>query len=451
MGNSNISQPGGSASFTNENLKPTVPASTIAVEHDAAAATHDSVYFTISLDNLSSRFAHSGSGSILKTYGGGETLLATSMNNGLATYSLIDDNGTPNGEPLFFKPLPARGGEFYAPCLSGVAPSYFEAASGATGDSRMAVQKMPADSIPVVVESFNPTGGGNVNRLLAVMPCDGIIDDIVLLSDTGTSSDASNNLTFQVVNETDTLNLLASAKSTNGAEISADTAYNLGCDQNREFSKGDVLSLTITGNGTPTDLSSAQFRVAVRYVGFEGYNRVFVDSSSNLNFVGEGNAYANSYALSASEKALKLSVGSKTGSDEWVYFDDSQGNADDRLRVDNSGSGNVSVTSIEEGGGSNDGAYGSQIPVKLYIDPTESDPANRLKQNFLAFDFVIPPVQGEDNRFQNVEYVASVAGLYQVYWDSGNSKFVYNNTSTGTDTTFGLSQEVRPYEAIKSA
>ena len=86
------------------------------------------------------------------------------------------------------------------------------------------------------------------------------------VSDTATAaSDAGNKYDFQVANLTQTNNLLASAKSTNGAEIAANTVYDLGPDQNRQVAANDVLELQITKTGAPTDLSGAEVAVVVEY------------------------------------------------------------------------------------------------------------------------------------------------------------------------------------------
>jgi len=95
------------------------------------------------------------------------------------------------------------------------------------------------------------------------------ISDVHIVSDTATSgSSAVNNWSFQVRNLTAGLDLLATAKTTNGAEIAADARYSLGVDQNNakaNLGGGDVLELQITKTGTPTDLSSAKVIVQVDY------------------------------------------------------------------------------------------------------------------------------------------------------------------------------------------
>lgn len=95
------------------------------------------------------------------------------------------------------------------------------------------------------------------------------VSDVYIISDTATtSSDGTDNWTFQVVNLTETEDLIATAATTNGAEIAADTRYALGVDQNNvkaNLDAGDVLELQITKNGTPTDLSSANVLVQIDY------------------------------------------------------------------------------------------------------------------------------------------------------------------------------------------
>ena len=107
---------------------------------------------------------------------------------------------------------------------------------------------------------------GSDDRYLFVAPAASYIRQVSLVSDTATSSsDGTDNYTFQVANLTQTNNLLASAKSTNGAEIAADTVYDLDPDQNQQVAANDVLELQITKNNAPTDLSSAEISAVIEY------------------------------------------------------------------------------------------------------------------------------------------------------------------------------------------
>lgn len=95
------------------------------------------------------------------------------------------------------------------------------------------------------------------------------IVDVCLVSDTATtSSDGTDNWTFQVVNLSEGFDLIATAKTTNGAEIAADTRYAMGVDQKNEkadLTGGDVIELQVTRNGSPTNLNSAKVLVQVDY------------------------------------------------------------------------------------------------------------------------------------------------------------------------------------------
>lgn len=81
------------------------------------------------------------------------------------------------------------------------------------------------------------------------------IEKVNLVTNNTTISDGSNNWTFQIENVTQTLNLLASAKTTDGAEITADTAYPVIADQNQTIVTGDVLRIIMTKTGAPVDLT----------------------------------------------------------------------------------------------------------------------------------------------------------------------------------------------------
>lgn len=105
-----------------------------------------------------------------------------------------------------------------------------------------------------------------VNIPLIAAPSAITISDVKIISDTATTgSGAGDNYTFQIENVTAANNLKASAKSTNGAEISANTIYAIGLDQNLTLTTGNVLRLVVTKTGSPTSLASAKIMVQVNY------------------------------------------------------------------------------------------------------------------------------------------------------------------------------------------
>jgi hypothetical protein len=107
---------------------------------------------------------------------------------------------------------------------------------------------------------------GSINKYLFIAPNRCVIRKIKLVSDTTTaSSDGSNKYTFQVVNLTKTLNLLSTAKTTNGAEITQHVAYNLGADQNLVIDANDIIQLQITKTGSPTSLATAALSFQIDY------------------------------------------------------------------------------------------------------------------------------------------------------------------------------------------
>lgn len=93
------------------------------------------------------------------------------------------------------------------------------------------------------------------------------INDIVLISDTATtSSDGSNKFTFQLANLTQSKNLLATAKTTHGAEITGDTPYSMTPTQyNSNLAFGDVIELQVTKTGSPTDLANAVVALSIQW------------------------------------------------------------------------------------------------------------------------------------------------------------------------------------------
>lgn len=83
------------------------------------------------------------------------------------------------------------------------------------------------------------------------------VSDCLIVSELGVTSSGSNYWDFQVRNLTASVNLRSAVKSTNGAAITADTAYALGLDQNRTPSAGAVLQLQMTKTGSPNALTEA--------------------------------------------------------------------------------------------------------------------------------------------------------------------------------------------------
>jgi len=114
---------------------------------------------------------------------------------------------------------------------------------------------------------INGIGAGTVNNILFTAPASSfVITDVKIISDTATTaSDGSNNYTFQIGNVTAGVNLRSSAKSTNGADIAANTTYSLGLDQNLTIASGDVLRLVTVKTGAPTSLSSARIIAQVNW------------------------------------------------------------------------------------------------------------------------------------------------------------------------------------------
>lgn len=105
-----------------------------------------------------------------------------------------------------------------------------------------------------------------VNVPLIAAPSAIIISDVKIICDTTTTaSNGTDNWTFQIANVTAGNNLKATAKTTNGAEITANTTYALGLDQNLTLATSDVLRLVVTKNNSPTVLSSAKIQVQVNY------------------------------------------------------------------------------------------------------------------------------------------------------------------------------------------
>ncbi len=93
-------------------------------------------------------------------------------------------------------------------------------------------------------------------------PYKAVLNKVIVVSDTTTaSSSGSDNWQFDVFkgNPGGGTNVLAASKTTDGSEITAYTAYDLGAVHatNKYLAADDVLVMRVTKNGTPTALTSA--------------------------------------------------------------------------------------------------------------------------------------------------------------------------------------------------
>ena len=112
--------------------------------------------------------------------------------------------------------------------------------------------------------SFRVAGFDGAGTLtLGAMPAC-VVTGVVLVSSGATTSDGSNLYTIKVRNATAAADLGA-AKSTNGADLAANTAWALTTTTNLTLAANDVLTLVVTETGTATDLTAAQICATVFY------------------------------------------------------------------------------------------------------------------------------------------------------------------------------------------
>lgn len=142
-----------------------------------------------------------------------------------------------------------------------------------SGSPRVLKMRNAANSAWVTVIPNADTTGGGLERIIAVPvpigtlsatdnkylhicgPGTTTISDVVLVTEAGIASDVTDYWTFQVRNVTAAVDLRSAVKSTNGAAITADTAYALGLDQNLTPASGAVLRLTATKAGAAGNLT----------------------------------------------------------------------------------------------------------------------------------------------------------------------------------------------------
>lgn len=126
-----------------------------------------------------------------------------------------------------------------------------------------ATTKTKVDARPrtIVVPCGTLSASDNKYLSLGLPAC--TVTDAYLVSELGVASDGTDFWTFQVRNLTASVNLLAAAKSTNGAAITADTQYALGLDQNLTLAAGAVLQFQATKAASAGNLQ--ELAIALKY------------------------------------------------------------------------------------------------------------------------------------------------------------------------------------------
>ena len=119
-----------------------------------------------------------------------------------------------------------------------------------------AINKGQADgriiTLPLSLGTISATGN---KYLVAPGAAASTIVDVELVSELGVASSGTDYWEFQVRNITDSLDLRATVKSTNGAAITADAIYQLGLGQNLALAAaGKVLRLQMTKFGAAANL-----------------------------------------------------------------------------------------------------------------------------------------------------------------------------------------------------
>jgi hypothetical protein len=109
----------------------------------------------------------------------------------------------------------------------------------------------PRASVTAVLSAVSATG-----TLYLVAPTAAfVLTKLSLVSQTTTVSDATNKWTFQVRDVANSVNLFATAPTTNGAELTANTRRDYTPDQNTVRPVGSVLEFQFTKGGTATTMA----------------------------------------------------------------------------------------------------------------------------------------------------------------------------------------------------
>lgn len=160
--------------------------------------------------------------------------------------------------------LPLSGGTMTGPIAMGSQKITSLASGTASGD---AVNKGQVDTAPRCFPLHLGTISATDEKFILIVPANTTIIGASIVSELGVASSGVNYWTFQIRNLTAGVNLAATAKTTNGAAITADAAYALTTDQNLSPATNDVLELQMTKTGAPNNLQEMllvlNYRIAI--------------------------------------------------------------------------------------------------------------------------------------------------------------------------------------------
>lgn len=147
--------------------------------------------------------------------------------------------------------LPLSGGTMTGPINMGSQKVTSLASGTASAD---AVNKGQVDAHVQTHVVHLGTLSATDEKFCFVAPANCTILSASIVSELAVASSATDYWTFQIRNLTAGVNLAATAKTTNGAAISADTAYALTTDQNLSPATGAVLEFQATKTLNPNNL-----------------------------------------------------------------------------------------------------------------------------------------------------------------------------------------------------
>jgi len=121
---------------------------------------------------------------------------------------------------------------------------------------------VPTMRYPVKIDERDMSSPASFNAFLTCPAQGATIEKVRIQSTTATtSSDGTDNYTFDVYNVTDSHSLFGTAPTTNGSEIVANTPYDMTPDQNNTITEDDCLEFRVTVNGSPTPLTRMSVEV----------------------------------------------------------------------------------------------------------------------------------------------------------------------------------------------
>lgn len=139
----------------------------------------------------------------------------------------------------------------------------------AKSDSISQIQKCLTESVARCLVVHIPIGSLSASdqKRVFVAPCKCYLRDAWLVTETADPVDGTNYWAFNLVNVTDTEDLISAdvTNFTGGTAIDADTPYALTPDQNNQLDAGDVIELDVVIAASATTLAEVSVELVISF------------------------------------------------------------------------------------------------------------------------------------------------------------------------------------------